>query len=114
MKYSEVYNRVRLVSLVLVVVILDKTLVFHSETASLTTEAKLVPRGISRLTLPQACSCEIHEIPTREMTSLSLNEKRPPTRVELDDEVTKPLRCSTLLAAPVAVYVLLLVAFESK
>lgn len=101
-------------SLVLVVVILDKTLVFQSETALSTIDAKLVPFGISRFTLPQACSVEIQEIPTRERTSLSLNEKSPPTRVEPVEDVTKPLGCSTLLAAPVAVYVLLLVTDETK
>ena len=114
MKYSEVYSRLRLVSLVLVVVILDKTLSFHSEIASFTTDVKLVPAGISRFTLLQACSVEIHEIPTREITSSSLNVNRAPTRVEFEVDETEPPAFSMLCAAPVAVYVLFLVASASK
>lgn len=101
-------------SLVLVVVILDSTLLFQSETAPSTTDSKLVSSGISRFTLSQACFVEIQEIPTREITSLSLNENSPPTRVEPEEDVTNPLGCSILLAVPVAVYVLLLVADELK
>ena len=101
-------------SLVLVVVILDRTFSFHSEAASLTTEAKLVPAGISRFTLSQACSVEIQEIPTREMISSSLKVNNAPTRVEVEVEETEPLGFSMLGAAPVAMYVLLLVASDSK
>lgn len=97
-----------------VVVILDRTSSFHSDTASLTTEGNSVPSGISELTLLHACSVEIQEIPTREMTSLSLNENSPPTRVAFDVEDATPLVCSTLFPEPVAEYVLLLVAVESK
>jgi hypothetical protein len=77
-------------------------------------EANDVPSGISSFTLSQAFCVEIQEMPTREMTSVSLNENKPPTRVEVDEDEAKPPGCSILLAAPVAVNVLLLVAAESK
>jgi hypothetical protein len=91
------------VSLVLVVVILDRTFSFHSETASSTTVAKLVPAGISLFTFSQACSGEIQEIPTREITSSSLKVNSAPTRVEFEVDETEPPASSMLGAAPVAV-----------
>lgn len=86
----------------LVVVILDRTFVFHSETAPSTTDENDVPLGISSFTLLQACSVDIHEIPTRETTLLSSNENSAPIRVESEEEA-EPLVSSTLLAEPFAV-----------
>lgn len=100
--------------LVLVVVIFEKTFVFHSNTASSTTAAKSVPFGISWSTLLHACSVEIQEIPTREVISLSEKVNTPPTAVEFDVDETEPLGCSTLLSEFTAVYALLLTASESK
>jgi hypothetical protein len=57
---------------------------------------------------------EIHEIPTREIISSSVKVNSAPTRVEFEVEETEPPAFSMLGAAPVAVYVLLLVASDSK
>lgn len=98
----------------LVVWIFDKTLAFHSATASLTTAANSVPEGISLFTFRHAWSEEIHEMPTRDITSSSLKVKRAPIRTVSESEETNPPGCSTLGLAPAATNVLLLVALDSK
>ena len=66
---------------VLVVVILDRTSVFQVSLVFVTTVEKEVPAGISLATFEQACSLEIHEMPTREEIAWVLKVNRPPTAV---------------------------------
>lgn len=100
-KYSDVYSSSRLVVLVVVVVIFERTCSFHADLVSLTTWSNGVPSGISSLRLLQALAVDIHEMPTREVTSVAAKVKRPPilTSGEVDD--ADPLRWTKLPAASV-------------
>jgi hypothetical protein len=62
----------------------------------------------------QAFCVEIHEIPTRDVTTASWKEKSPPTRVDPEVEDAKPLSCLTLPFASVPIYVALLTGSASK
>lgn len=98
----------------LVVVTLDKTVVFHSALVASTTAVNAVPGGISSWTCLQAFCVEIHEIPTRDVTTSSWKAKSPPTRVDAEVEDAEPLSCLTLPCASVPIYVALLTGSASK
>jgi hypothetical protein len=57
---------------------------FQTVLELLATVCKGVPAGISVLAKLQALPDEIHEMPTRDLTTDALNEKTPPTRREPD------------------------------
>ena len=73
MKYIDVYSNPRLVALVEVVVILDRTSSFQTDLVSETAFENVVSFGISSLTFWHAFSLEIQEIPTRDATAVVLN-----------------------------------------
>lgn len=50
------------------VVTLDKTLVFHASLVCAVSSSRVVPLGICESTLAQACSVEIKDTPTLEVT----------------------------------------------
>jgi hypothetical protein len=88
---------------VVVVVILDRTWEFQAALVFSTTVEKAVPAGISLSRFWQACSFEIHEMPTREDTVVSLKVKRPPTYIVDEFELADPEGCTTLPPAAVPV-----------
>lgn len=71
MWYSDEYSSWRFfVDLLSVVVTFERTWVFHASCVAFLTVSREVPAGISELTLLQACSVDMNETPTRDVTTL--------------------------------------------
>lgn len=66
-------------TLVSVVVTFDKTCVFQASRVPWRTVAKVVPVGISELTLAHAWDSEMNETPTLEVTEVCVNVKSAPS-----------------------------------
>jgi hypothetical protein len=88
MWYSDEYRSWRFVRLVSVVVILENTFEFQASRVSVLRVASDFSGGICSMMLRQACSDEINETPTRDLTVVVLKEKTAPSRaVELTEGV---------------------------
>lgn len=63
-----------------VVVIFESTPSFQADLTFCSRASNCMPAGISQSTLPQACSAEMKETPTLEVTLVELNVNTAPTR----------------------------------
>lgn len=85
MWYKDVYSNSLFVVLVSVVVILEKIRSFQASLVWVVNVSRSVPAGIWESTFWHACSVEMKETPTLDVTDVALKVKRAPNR---DVEVT--------------------------
>lgn len=104
MKYMAVYNCVSLVTLVSGVVILPRTLTFHSSRVLFRRSQPSDSWEISWSTLPHAWSVEMKDTPTRETTLVWLKVNKAPRRAVSDwydaDLFENSTRWSVVLSFP--------------